>query len=79
MMGGGGGSLRKRVLTVDGVEVWRIGRQEEEVTARGFDQFQGGRRVMKAGVVQYDHAARRQDAQPDHFQIELNDLFLSLP
>jgi hypothetical protein len=58
----------------DGVEVRRIGRQEEPVTAGGLDQFQGGRRVMKAGVVQHDYAAWRQHGQQDLFKIDIHHL-----
>ena len=47
----------------DGIEVGRVGRQKQQRTAGGGDQRRRGRRLMEAGVVQHDHAARRQHRQ----------------
>ena len=58
----------------DGVEVWGIGRQKQQVTARGLDELKRGRGLMKAGVVQHDHAARRQHGQQHLGKINLHDL-----
>lgn len=47
----------------DRIEVGRIGRQKQQRTAGGGDQRRRGRRLMEAGVIQHDHAARRQRGQ----------------
>jgi hypothetical protein len=44
----------------DGVKIRRVSRQKEQVTTRSLDHFKRGRGLMKAGVVQQDHAAGRQ-------------------
>jgi len=47
----------------NGVEVGGIGGQEEQLTAGGFDQPERRWGLMKPGVVQHDHTARRQCGQ----------------
>ncbi len=47
----------------DGIEVRRVGRQKQQRTAGRGDQRRRGRRLMEPGVVQHDHAARRQFRQ----------------
>ena len=47
----------------DGIEVGRIGRKKQQRTAGCGDQGCGARRLMEPGVVQHEHAARRQPRQ----------------
>jgi len=56
----------------DGVEVRRISWQEEQPAARPFHQLPRGRRLMKPGVVQHDHTARRQCGQEHLFKIRVH-------
>jgi len=58
----------------DGVKVRRVSRQKEQVAARSRDQFKRGRGLMKAGVVQHDHAAGRQRGQQHLGKINIHDL-----
>ena len=58
----------------NGVEIGRVGGQKQQVTASGFDQLQGRRGLMKTGVVQHDHAARRQCGQQHLCKIDVHDL-----
>ena len=58
----------------DGVEVWGIGRPKQQVAAGGGDQFKRRRGLMKAGVVQNDHAAGRQRGQQHLGEINIHDL-----
>ena len=58
----------------DRVQVGGIGRQEKPVKAGLCHQLQGGRGVMKARVVQHDHAAGRQRGQQHLGKINLHDL-----
>jgi len=78
-VGGGGEVFAEAGLEggpemLDGVEVWGIGRQEQQVTASGFDQLKRRRGLMKAGVVQHDHAAWRQRGQQHLGKINIHDL-----
>lgn len=78
-IGGGGEAFAEAGLEggsemFDGIEVWGIGGQEQQVTAGGLDQVQGGRRLMKAGVVQHDHAGRRQRRQQRLGKINVHHL-----
>jgi len=59
---------------LDGVKVRRVSRQKEQVTARSLDQFERGWGLMKAGVVQHDHAAGRQRGQQHLGKIHIHDL-----
>ena len=57
----------------DGIEVRRVGRQEEQLTASRSDQRRRGRRLMEPGVVQHDDTARRQLWQEHVFKISVHD------
>jgi hypothetical protein len=56
----------------DGIEVWGIGWQEEQFTASRLDQQSGTFGLVKAGVVQDNHAALRQGRQQDLAEISIN-------
>ena len=58
----------------DGIEVGRVRRQEQQLTAGGGDQHRRGWRLMEAGVVQHDDAARRQCGQEHLFKINIHHL-----
>ena len=58
----------------DGVEVGRVRRQEQQLAARRCHQLLRGRRLMKPGVVQHDHTARRQRGQQHFFKINVHRL-----
>jgi len=58
----------------DGIEVRRVGRQKQQRTAGRRPQRCRGRRLMAAGVVQHDHAARRQLRQKHQFKIRIHHL-----
>jgi len=58
----------------DGVEVGRVRRQEQQLAASLFDQLLRGRRLMKPGVVQHDHTARRQRGQQHFVKISVHHL-----
>jgi hypothetical protein len=49
-------------------------RQEQQPAARPFHQLVCRRRLMKPGVVQHDHAARRQQRQQHLFKINVHHL-----
>jgi len=59
---------------LDGVEVGRVGWQEEQPTTRGLDQPLGGGRLVEPGVVQHDHAAGWQFGQQHLFKIDVDHL-----
>ena len=74
-VGGGGEVFAEAGLeagpnVLAGVEVGRVGREEQSLTTRGGDQRGGGRRLMKPRVVQHDDAARRQHGQQPLFKID---------
>ena len=58
----------------DGIEVRRIGRQEQQVAAGGLDQAQRGWGLVEPGIVQDDHAGWRQHRQQNVLEIEVHDL-----
>ena len=58
----------------DGAEVGGVSGQKQQVTASGFDQFKRGRGLMKVGVVQHDHTARRQRGQQHFGKINVHHL-----
>jgi len=58
----------------DGIEVGRVGRQKQQRTASRGDQRRRGRRLMEPGVVQHDHAARRQHRQKHLCKIRVHHL-----
>ena len=58
----------------DRIEVGRVGRQKPQRTAGRSDQRRRGRRLMEAGVVQHDHAARRQHGQKHLRKIRVHHL-----
>jgi len=58
----------------DGIEVRGIGRQKQELAASLFDQLLRGRRLMKPGIVQDDHTARRQHGQQHLGKINVHHL-----
>ena len=58
----------------DGIEVGRIGWQKQQRTAGGGDPRRRGRRLMEAGVVPHDHAARRQLRQKHLREIRVHHL-----
>ena len=58
----------------DRIEVGRVGRQKQPRTADRRDQCRRGRRLMEAGVVQHDHAARRQHRQEHLRKIRVHHL-----
>jgi hypothetical protein len=59
---------------LDGIEIGGISRQEQQVTAGRFNQLKRGRGLMKAGVVQHDHAAWWQRGQQHLGKINIHDL-----
>ena len=67
-------SLEGRPEVFNGVEIRRVGRQEEQLTARRSHQRGGGRGLMETGVVQHDHAARRQHRQQHVCKISVHHL-----
>jgi hypothetical protein len=62
----------------DGIEIGGIGWQEQQVTTGVFHQFKRGRGLMKAGVVQHDHAARWQRGQQHLGKINIHDLRVAI-
>ena len=58
----------------DGIEGGRVRRQEQPLAAGGGDPRRRGRRLMKPGVVQHDHAARRQHGQEHPLKIRVHHL-----
>jgi len=58
----------------DGVEIGGIGGQKEQLATRGFDQPECCLGLVKAGVVQHDHAPGRQCREQHGFKISVHDL-----
>ena len=58
----------------DGIEVRRVGRQEQQPAASRFHQLLRGRGLMKLGVIQHDHTARRQRGQQHFCKINVHHL-----
>ena len=58
----------------DGIEVGGVGRQKQELAASRGHQLLCGRRLVKPGVVQHDHTARRQRGQQHLFKINVHHL-----
>ena len=57
----------------DGVEVGRVGWQEQEFAALCFDEFDGCSRFVEGGIVQHDDAVGGQIAQQAGLQPEIEE------
>ena len=71
--------LEGRPEVFNGIEIRRVGRQEEQLAARRRRQRGGGRRLMETGVVQHDHAACGQHWQQRVFKIRVHHPGITSP
>ena len=59
---------------LDGVQVGAVGRQEDEVSADGFDGGAGGLALVAAEVVEDDHVARLEGRSQDLLDVDQEEL-----